>query len=134
MLYYSYNDKHTWQKMFQNENLDSKMKHLCDIVAYCENHIDCRREIVLEYFGEYFDKEKCTTEWETTCNNCYNSKKGENCTEISIKIVNWLQKINSDFTLIQLGNALLGNKDAALKTKGICSTFITYYFYCSKYN
>ena len=31
------------------------------VVGYCENKIDCRRMIVLRYFGENFDRSSCGT-------------------------------------------------------------------------
>ena len=36
------------------------------MIAYCENKMDCRRHLVLSYFGEKFDKAEC----KQTCDNC----------------------------------------------------------------
>jgi len=39
---------------------------------YCENQYDCRRELILSYFGEHFPKTKCCG----TCDNCKASASG----------------------------------------------------------
>lgn len=38
------------------------------VVEYCCNTVDCRREVLLEYFGEVFDKVLCRQ----GCDNCSN--------------------------------------------------------------
>lgn len=38
------------------------------VVQYCENDSDCRRVLLLQFFGEKFDKQKCHNH----CDNCRN--------------------------------------------------------------
>lgn len=37
------------------------------VVSFCENNVDCRRAVVLQYFGESFEREMCQPH---LCDNC----------------------------------------------------------------
>lgn len=39
---------------------------LNQVTAYCNNHLDCRRTLVLQYFQQDFTREECAE----TCDNC----------------------------------------------------------------
>jgi len=47
-------------------------------VAFCMNEVECRRVMLLRYFGESFPKENCNA----TCDNCRRPQGG--CKEVSI--------------------------------------------------
>lgn len=49
--------------------------NLRKIVQYCENKVDCRRSMQLNYFAEHFTSEQCLKDRRTACDNCI--KKGE---------------------------------------------------------
>jgi bloom syndrome protein len=49
------------------------------MINYCENKVECRRKIILNYFGEEFNSKNCN------CDNC-------------------LSKINDDFEEIDYSN------------------------------
>ncbi|KAF8866541.1 hypothetical protein BDZ45DRAFT_610618 [Acephala macrosclerotiorum] len=73
-LYYAYGDTMSLKKMiFKNmeklpqEKLDRQWEMLKIVIQFCENKIDCRRQLVLAYFGENFDKRECRG----TCDNCW---------------------------------------------------------------
>lgn len=51
------------QKQTQRDNLR-------EVIQYCENKIDCRRCLILRYFGENFDRSVCSK----TCDNCESQK------------------------------------------------------------
>lgn len=56
---------------------DAKQVHcnnLKKIVDYCENILDCRRSLQLNYFAEHFTREQCLSNKESACDNCL--KKG----------------------------------------------------------
>ena len=40
------------------------------MVGYCQNMVDCRRSIQLQYFGEVFDALDCRNAADTSCDNC----------------------------------------------------------------
>lgn len=64
--------------MDENGTQESKRVHLQNlfrVVTYCENQVDCRRKIQLNYFGETFNDDSCVANKETTCDNCQNKVK-----------------------------------------------------------
>jgi len=77
IVYYTYADKQKLERMIRNGGesdgfvrddtvIRSNIKKLYQMVSYCENNVDCRRVITLQYLGEAFDKNSCTR----TCDNC----------------------------------------------------------------
>ncbi len=54
------------QNQSSRENLQLSKTNLMTCVDFCTNEVDCRRELLLQYFGEHFPREKCNK----TCDNC----------------------------------------------------------------
>lgn len=83
MLYYNYSDMHRIRKMidFDREGTaESKQTHIDNlwrIVAFCENKTECRRVMLLNYFGEKFSKTSCLSHPSTTCDNCSSQEQFE---------------------------------------------------------
>lgn len=46
------------------------MNNLDLIVNFCENKVDCRRALQLDYFGEYFTRDQCLMNETSACDNC----------------------------------------------------------------
>jgi bloom syndrome protein len=46
-----------------------QMENLGHVVSFCENRVDCRRTLQLQYLGESFDRALCNR----TCDNCRNT-------------------------------------------------------------
>ena len=85
----SYNNKN-----YDNERM-SKM-NLLKCVEFCMDEISCRRELLLQYFGETFNRENCNK----TCDNCklVQFAKRIDCTlhaKLIIKIVQELTKTSN---------------------------------------
>ncbi|KAJ3017890.1 ATP-dependent DNA helicase sgs1 [Thoreauomyces humboldtii] len=77
ILYYAYQDKITVEGLIQKgegswEQKERQRNSLRQMVAFCENTLDCRRQQVLAYFAEKFDRAKCNR----TCDNCKRDLKG----------------------------------------------------------
>ncbi|XP_071476065.1 uncharacterized protein [Diadema antillarum] len=76
VLYYSYQDVTRLRRMIEKsgDNYNAIKVHLDNLygmVQYCENKADCRRSIMLAYFGETgYDRQSCRRTRETTCDNC----------------------------------------------------------------
>ncbi|KAG0728059.1 Bloom syndrome [Chionoecetes opilio] len=75
ILFYNYPDMHRIRRMIEMDqtNWQAKQNHfdnLWRMVAFCENHTDCRRVQILNYFGEVYDREKCRRTIQLACDNC----------------------------------------------------------------
>lgn len=74
IVYFSYGDKARLQsmtkkgkkKMDSYDTLNGHMSAITRVVEYCENVVDCRRQMVLQYFNEDFNPADCGG----TCDNC----------------------------------------------------------------
>lgn len=90
ILYYTYRDKTTHDKMAEEDLKDKKQRmrgadlleaetqrinlrhNLNSMVSYCESTNDCRRQLQMAYFGEHFQVARC----KNTCDNCWSGKTG----------------------------------------------------------
>lgn len=117
IMYYSFRDVRTIQTMIQKDkNLDmiNKEKHLDklqQVMQYCDNRTDCRRQLVLSYFNEQFDPKDCGK----NCDNCKNSSnivyQTKDVTEESKDIANLIKSIqDSKVTLIHCQDVYKGSK------------------------
>ncbi|XP_022180563.1 Bloom syndrome protein homolog isoform X1 [Myzus persicae] len=101
LIYYNYSDMHRIKKLIEigggatYETKKVRFHNLCRIVSYCENKMDCRRAMQLNYFDEQFDKAQCIANEKTTCDNCRrkHSIKLIDVTEESINLIRAIQDI-----------------------------------------
>lgn len=42
------------------------------MMDYCQDKVKCRREILLQYLGDEYNRQDCLANEETTCDNCRN--------------------------------------------------------------
>ena len=76
IIFYHYGEKRRLMNLlnmsFHNghnkdrSNLNKNMHNMHRMVDYCENSAECRRTLMLEYFGERFERKECGG----TCDNC----------------------------------------------------------------
>ncbi|RKO95223.1 P-loop containing nucleoside triphosphate hydrolase protein, partial [Caulochytrium protostelioides] len=71
IMYYTFADKRIHDILIQRGEGSADQKervrnNLRLMIGYCENKVECRREQVLAYFGEKFNREDC----HGTCDNC----------------------------------------------------------------
>ncbi|OWA51595.1 Bloom syndrome protein-like protein [Hypsibius exemplaris] len=133
ILYYSFGDVTRNRKLLEKDtsgSYESKKVHLENlqkVVAFCENKTDCRRGMLLDYFGERFDRRECKRDDRTVCDNCqledqYNSM---DVTDDAKEIMNCLKFFiggrgnnrRKNMTLIQLGDILRGSKSKDILNK-----------------
>ncbi|AGO13005.1 AaceriAFL159Wp [[Ashbya] aceris (nom. inval.)] len=119
IMYYSFRDVRNIQSMIQKDkNLDreNKEKHLTklqQVMQYCENTTDCRRQLVLSYFNEQF----CSQECAKNCDNCQNGSNIEyeerDVTGEALQITKLVQSVEGDkVTLIHCQDIYKGSKNA----------------------
>jgi RecQ family ATP-dependent DNA helicase len=71
ILYYNYSDKQKIERAIDDgrgsyDTIVHKKNNLNKVVQFCENLVDCKRDQILKYFGEKFDRVFCYQ----TCDNC----------------------------------------------------------------
>lgn len=117
ILFYTYADARLLINLInRDKELDSasKEKHLNkfqQVVQYCENSTDCRRQQVLQYFNESFEKKDCNKK----CDNCVTDNKNQkvvkDITEHTKNILKLVKSIqNENVTLIYCQDVYRGSK------------------------
>ncbi|CAM9733396.1 unnamed protein product, partial [Phaeothamnion confervicola] len=111
VVFFCFKDKNRLERMItkdrtvpyasQNEQLDNLWK----CVDFCFNEVECRRKLLLEYFGESFDRAKCNK----TCDNCCamtdfdaEEKDCADAARAMLRLAESLTGLGARFTLNQL--------------------------------
>lgn len=88
------------------------------VVQYCQNITDCRRSLVLRYFGEQFDSTQC----HTRCDNCVNNKDSvkEDATMAAVDALTLVKCLTSRdrVTQLQAIDVFGGSKKKDYRDKG----------------
>ncbi|CDK26224.1 unnamed protein product [Kuraishia capsulata CBS 1993] len=122
-MFYSYKDVRTIQTMIKKDkelDRNNKEKHLDklrQVVQYCENTSDCRRQQVLQYFNEVFNKEDCKKQ----CDNCKNSvtQETKDVTPHAKQIAKLVQAVQGDkVTLLYCQDLYRGSKTTKIMAAG----------------
>ncbi|OLL25394.1 ATP-dependent DNA helicase hus2/rqh1 [Neolecta irregularis DAH-3] len=120
-LFYSWGDKSKLERMIDQGDGDWNQKELQrlqlrQVVAFCENKIDCRRKQVLEYFGETFSPAKCRK----TCDNCSSNTAwiAKNVTDLAVAAIKLVQVINRKTTLLYCVDVFRGSKASKITNAG----------------
>ena len=108
-----------------NMNYEVYKVHLDNLYRmsqYCDNHTDCRRSQILEYFGELFDRKKCIENKQTLCDNCTafttNAFKLKDITAEAISIIKGIRELNGlDVTLLHVSEILKGSMNVKVVEK-----------------
>jgi superfamily II DNA helicase RecQ len=113
IIFYNYADKGRIESLLgDNENFYQKcvnMKALNLVTSYCEDEFGCRRQRVLEYFGQKFDP---ATECRQTCDNCSRSQDSlaQDIRADALSIVRLISDIGINATLLQVVQLWTGLK------------------------
>lgn len=133
IIFYSYKDKSKISSMIMrpvdestksrstpkiSDNIKRGLDNLLKCVSFCVNEVDCRRVLLLEYFGEKFPRENCNG----TCDNCRNVIEIEskdftaNARAIIVLVKKMISKVNGKgcyppMTLLKLAKYVSGSKD-----------------------
>ena len=122
ILYYNYKDKKILEHMIvkssnypNSEATRRKIDQLYTCVRYCEDEFRCRRTMQLEFFGETFDRAKCSQ----TCDNCQAGREPEkrDVTDIAKALLDLLTEVSKQkrigTTMTQLSDLYRGSKSQA---------------------
>ena len=97
------------------------------MVSYAENDTDCRRSLVLHYFGERFDRAACRASPATACDNCRRgadtAAERQDVTSLARDIVNTVREIcgrtyGGNFTQKQMADILKGSRVKKIMDNG----------------
>jgi RecQ family ATP-dependent DNA helicase len=115
ILYYSYSDKKTIEFLIDRgegprEQKERQKENLRQMILFCENNTDCRRQQVLAYFGETFDPALCNR----TCDVCKIGRSGAvktDLTDMARKAIRLIESLeNQTVTLSYCVDVFRGSK------------------------
>lgn len=111
IAYYAYKDIHKFEKFMQGKPISEQeiaRQLLSEVVAYAESN-ECRRKLLLNYFGEDYPVDNCGN-----CDNCLHPKPmfdGRQEMKLVIQLINSLPE---HFKIDHLANILAGVDSAAV--------------------
>ena len=91
--------------------------------AYCLNDVDCRRTLLLEYFGELYLSSQCKKHIQTRCDNCCSvaQTKLVDFTEFAKQMLSLVEQLTAQSratTINLLIDILKGSKQRTIKEAG----------------
>ncbi|KIW29626.1 uncharacterized protein PV07_05429 [Cladophialophora immunda] len=121
-LYYGYSDTTSIKRMIDKGDGDwqqkERQKHLLrNVVQFCENRSDCRRQQVLGYFNEHFKREDCNN----TCDNCNSTSTFEtqDFSEHAKNAIRLVQQVSREqVTLLHCVDVYRGGKNKKITELG----------------
>ncbi len=116
ILFYDFNDIIKLEKFMKDKPLSEREagKHLLyEMAAFCESGI-CRRKLILHYFGETYETNRCNG----MCDNCRNPKETYDATKEAMLAVQVAQETGGKFGMNYLISVLRGSTGQQIKAMG----------------
>lgn len=113
IAYYSYKDILRLEKFMQGKPVAEQeigRQLLGETVSYAETG-DCRRRLLLNYFGEEYTKDNCGA-----CDNCLHPKPKFDGTQEILKVLSLVKALPERFKAEHLANILSGTSTAIIKS------------------
>lgn len=113
IAYYSYKDMVKLEKFMQGKPVSEQeigKQLLLETVAYAESN-QCRRKILLNYFGEEYTEDNCGA-----CDNCLHPKKTFDAREDLLTVIELISSMPENFKTEHLANILAGVETALVKS------------------
>ncbi|KAI5960041.1 SGS1 [Candida pseudojiufengensis] len=125
IMYFNYRDGRSLISTIKKDRdltYEGKQNHLeklGQVLSFCDNKVDCRRKIVLQYFNETFNSINCNKQ----CDNCKNfnhvTSTSKDCTEHSKDIVRLVQSIQDEkVTVVHCQDMFKGLKGGKIGKMG----------------
>jgi ATP-dependent DNA helicase RecQ len=118
ILYYNFNDLLKLEKLYRDkqyyerEKANQLLKHMA---AFAEN-ANCRREALLHYFGEKYERPDC--EINKMCSNCrFPKEKIEGSKDIQT-VLKLIRDLDGEFVLDHIVNIIIGESNQAITSYG----------------
>lgn len=113
IAYYSYKDIRKLEKFMQGKPVSEQeisRQLLSEVVSYAESS-QCRRKLLLNYFGEEYHEDKCGA-----CDNCLNPKKVFDGKEEMDMVIDLILSLPEHFKVEHLANILVGKTNSLIKS------------------
>ena len=113
IAYYSYKDIQKLEKFMQGKPVaeqEISRQLLTEVVAYAESS-QCRRKLLLNYFGEEFPEENCHC-----CDNCVHPKQTFDGRKQMCLVIELIESLPEHFKIDHLSNILAGRSNALIKS------------------
>ncbi len=113
IAFYSYKDILKLEKFMQGKPLSEQeigKQLLLETVSYTETN-QCRRKVLLNYFGEHYEKENCGA-----CDNCLNPKPQFDGTSDMLNVIKLINSLKEHFKAEHLANILGGVTNSLIKS------------------
>ena len=113
ITYYSYKDIQKLEKFMQGKPVAEQeigRQLLAETVSYAESY-QCRRKLLLNYFGEEYPEENCGC-----CDNCLHPKARFDGREEMCLVIELIESLPEHFKIEHIANILSGNTNALIKS------------------
>jgi len=113
ITYYSYKDIQKLEKFMQGKPISEQeigRQLLSEVVAYAESS-QCRRKLLLNYFGEDYKQENCGA-----CDNCTTPRQVFDGREEMATVIELINSLPERFKIEHLANILAGKTNALIKS------------------
>ena len=113
ITFYSYKDIRKLEKFMQGKPVSEQeigKQLLAETAAYAESS-QCRRKLLLNYFGEDYPADNCCN-----CDNCLHPKPRFNGKEALCLVIELVDTLREHFKLEHLANILTGATNSTIKT------------------
>ncbi len=111
IAFYSYKDIQKLEKFMQGKPLSEQeigRQLLGETMAYAESN-QCRRKILLNYFGEDYPQDNCGA-----CDNCLHPKKQFDGKDEMLNVIELINSLPENFKADHLANILAGEKNSII--------------------
>lgn len=113
IAYYSYKDIRKLEKFMQGKPVaeqEINRQLLSEVVAYAESS-QCRRKLLLNYFGEDFTEDNCHS-----CDNCIHPRPTFDGRKEMKLVIELIESLPESFKIDHLANILTGKTNALIKS------------------
>jgi ATP-dependent DNA helicase RecQ len=113
LLYYSHKDVAKLEHLMRDKSLSEReigAQLINETVAYAESAV-CRRKMLMNYFGEKYDKDNCGCQ----CDNCKNPKEVVEAQEEALIVLEAIKELEERFPITYMIPIIVGKLNPQIK-------------------